>query len=106
MAARDVLKTIIIESKNKLMPICSGKENLPPYDGVMYRTYFATLPEIRAVLYFHAGDVQDIKLSVIDHEFLYVRAKVLASMKKTKYTMYVFFENQEAVHAFCQCPVP
>ncbi|WAR26929.1 hypothetical protein MAR_012633 [Mya arenaria] len=122
MAACDVFNTKIVQSKNQLMPTCSGKENLPPYDGVMYRTDFDTLPEIkfdglfrfmvgkkketasltsfkaldRAVLHFHAGDVQDISRNIfifhddeyqMDYEFLYVRAKELASMKKIKYTV-------------------
>ena len=47
MAARDVLKVSNLQSEYSLVPTCSGKENLPPYDEVVYRVDFDTLPNMK-----------------------------------------------------------
>ncbi|XP_069106379.1 uncharacterized protein [Argopecten irradians] len=59
----------------------------------------------RAVAHYQAGDVQQIKFVEVDTDLIYGTAMVLASMKKTKYSVNIAFKNEIPIHAFCQCPI-
>ncbi|XP_069125296.1 uncharacterized protein [Argopecten irradians] len=64
----------------------------------------------KAVRHFEAGDVQDIQVSKISDDIMYIKGSCLASMKKDKYTVYLCLttspnEGPVLQYAFCQCPI-
>ncbi|OWF41033.1 hypothetical protein KP79_PYT18977 [Mizuhopecten yessoensis] len=62
----------------------------------------------RAVRHFDAGDIQDMTISRIGDNVVYVMASCLASMKKDKYTVYLCMITNERCsvqYAYCQCPI-
>ncbi|XP_062580356.1 uncharacterized protein LOC134242280 [Saccostrea cucullata] len=121
-----------------ISPATGENENLPPYNAVHYKIQDQSqIPTIsfsdiynfmilrpkstggsvnnfkgldRAVKHFEAGHVQDISVSEINTNIIYISAKCQASMKKHQYQVYLCLSrNGQSVtnihHGYCQCPV-
>ncbi|KAI8514873.1 hypothetical protein Bbelb_074640 [Branchiostoma belcheri] len=77
--------------------ICQTKK----YDHVQLST--TSYKKIRAYQFYQEGNVKNIMVAK-KHGIVYVKAKVLPSMKQKKYTTIIAFVNSKVQRAACSCP--